>query len=145
MYNIAPEFIINMDETALNYNMPPNTTINKIGAKTIVIKTQRQEKTRISVILAICGNGDKLPPYIIFKGAKKGNIYKKLLNNDLVKKNKCIITCNCNAWSNKEIIKDWVNNVYIKYFKNKIALKRTLLVLDHASMHDNFKILKIFN
>lgn len=41
MYNIDPEFIINMDETALNYNMPPNTTINKIRAKTIVIKTQR--------------------------------------------------------------------------------------------------------
>ena len=48
MYNIAPEFIINMDETALNYNMPPNTTINKIGAKTIVIKTQRQEIALIS-------------------------------------------------------------------------------------------------
>ena len=60
-----------MEETALNYNMPPNITINKIGANTIVIKTQRQEKTRISVILAICGNGDKLPPYIIFKGGKK--------------------------------------------------------------------------
>ena len=79
---------------------------------------------------------------LFLKGVKKGNIYKKLLNNDLVKKNKCIITCNCNAWSNKEIIKYCVNNVYIKYFKNKIALKRTLLVLDHASMHDNFEILK---
>ena len=34
------------------------------------------------------------------------------------------------------IIKDWVNNVYIKYFKGKTELKRTLLVLDHASMHE---------
>ena len=59
-----------------------------------------------------------------------------------LKKNKCIITCNCNAWPNKEIIKDLINNIYIKYFKNKIALKRTLLVLDHPSIHDNFEILK---
>ena len=29
LYNIEPEFIINMDEAALNYNMPPNTTIIK--------------------------------------------------------------------------------------------------------------------
>ena len=142
LYNIEPEFIINMDETAINYNMPPNTTVNKIGAKIIFIKTQRQEKARISVILAICGDVVKLQPYIIFKGAKKGNIYKKLLKNELVKKNKFFITCNCNAWSNKEIIKDWVNNVYIKYFKGKTELKRTLLVLDHESMHDNFEILK---
>ena len=35
-----------------------------------------------------------------------------------------------------------VNNVYIKYFKGKTELKRTLLVLDHASIHDNFEILK---
>ena len=75
-----------MDETALNYNMPPNITVHKIGAKTIFIKIQQQEKARISVILAICGNGDILPPYIIFKGAKKGNIDKKLLKNELVKK-----------------------------------------------------------
>ena len=40
------------------------------------------------------------------------------------------------------IIKDWVHNVYIKYFKGKTELKRTLLVLDYESMHDNFEILK---
>ena len=46
-----------MDETALQYNMPSNKTVHKIGAKTITINTQQQEKLRISVILAICSNG----------------------------------------------------------------------------------------
>lgn len=112
MFKIEPEFIINMDETALNYNMPLNTTVHKVGAKTIFIKTLRQEKARVSVILSICGNGDKLPLILFLNVLKKGVFIKK---NELAKKNKCYITCNCNAWSNKEIIKDWVNNAFINF------------------------------
>ena len=48
---IEPEFIVNMDETTLNYNMPPNTTVYKIGAKTIFIKTQREEINILKVKL----------------------------------------------------------------------------------------------
>ena len=56
--------------------MPSNKTVHKIGDKTITIKTQQKEKLRISVILAICSNGKKLKPFIIFKGAKNGKIFK---------------------------------------------------------------------
>lgn len=69
--DISPENIINIDETALMYNMPETKTVHKIGAKTIAIKTQNQEKSRISVILGICGKGEKLKTLIIFMGAKK--------------------------------------------------------------------------
>jgi len=63
-----------------------------------------------SVILSICDNGDKLPPYIISKGAKNRRINKKFLKTELVKNNKCYIICKCNSWFNKEIMKDWANN-----------------------------------
>jgi len=76
MYNIEPEFIINMDEISLNYNMPPNTTSHKVGEKIIFIKTQLQVQSRVSVILSFCGNGEKLPPYIIFKDDKNGVFIK---------------------------------------------------------------------
>ena len=49
-----------MDETAPAMNIPSNKTVHKVGAKTICVKTQRQEKARISVILACCDNGIKL-------------------------------------------------------------------------------------
>ena len=55
-----PENIINMDVTAFNYNINSNVTIYKIGAKTIMIKTQNQEKLRISATMSICGNGERL-------------------------------------------------------------------------------------
>ena len=63
-----------MDETALQLNMPFHKTVHKVGAKTVSIKTQRQEKCRISFILSICSNGDKLKPFIIIKGAKNSLI-----------------------------------------------------------------------
>ena len=62
--------IVNFDETALSYNIPPNKTVHHIGQKTIVIRTLKQEKARISAILSITASGEKLKPYIIFKGAK---------------------------------------------------------------------------
>ena len=43
-----------MDETDFNYNMNINVTIHKIGAK-IIIKTQNQEKLRISAIYLYMG------------------------------------------------------------------------------------------
>ena len=51
--NIIPENIINIDETSFTYSMHSNVTLHKIGAKTIMIKTQKQEKLRISVIMSI--------------------------------------------------------------------------------------------
>ena len=76
--NINPENIINMDETAFNYNMNSKATKHKICAKTIMIKTQNQEKLRISAIMSIWGNGERLKPYLIFKGAHNGRIYHSL-------------------------------------------------------------------
>ena len=43
-----------------------------------MIKTQNQEKLRISAIMSICGNGERLKPYLIFKGAHNGRIYHSL-------------------------------------------------------------------
>ena len=40
-YNIPIENIVNMDETALMYNMPFSKIIHKVGAKTVTISTQK--------------------------------------------------------------------------------------------------------
>ena len=132
--------IINMDETALQLNMPFHKTVHKVGAKTISIKTQRQEKCRISLILSICSNGEKLKPLIILKGAKNGRIYKNLLKLSEVTNNKCIVECNQTAWATKDIIKNWIEKVYISYFNGK-DLSKTLLVFDRATMHDSYEII----
>ena len=80
-------------------------------------------------------------PYIIFKGAEKGNIYKKLIKSDEVIYKKCIVSTNNNAWSTNKIIKDWIDTVYCSYFNN-IPLENTLLIFDSAPMHTSLEVLK---
>lgn len=142
-YNINKENIINVDETALSYNMPFNKTIHKCGAKTICIRTQRQEKCRISILLSIAGDGNKLMPYAIFKGAANGKIINILNKSKYVTEKRCICQANKNAWSCNSIIIDWINKVYIPYFTVKnVELNNTLLIWDQAPMHYSYDIQK---
>ena len=94
-----------MDETPLNLNMIPNKTITKKGEKNVVIRTQNQEKIRITCILSICADGDKLPPYIINKGkSNNSKIMKKKKKNQYIENKKIFVNFNSNAWSTTYII-----------------------------------------
>ena len=57
MYNlnkvINNYMIVNMDQTALFLNMSPKRAINEKGHNTIMIKTLRQEKQRITILLSV--------------------------------------------------------------------------------------------
>ena len=94
----------NMDEVYIFFNMYPNKTISEKGNKTILIKTQSQEKCRISVILCITANSEMLLLFLIFKAKEEGYIEKNLSELNLVKNKKCYIACNINAWSAEKII-----------------------------------------
>ena len=141
-YTINTNNIINMDETALNLNMVSKKTLHKIGAKTISIKTQSQEKVIISVILSCCSYGNKLKPLVIFKGAKNGLIFKNLSKHELVLNDNVIVCCNANAWAMIDIIKIWIEKIYIEYFKDK-NLNESLLIWDHGTMHNVISIQKL--
>jgi hypothetical protein len=75
---IENDLLVNIDETGIFLNLVYNNTINKAGDKNILIKTNGQEKMRITVILGISEIGTKLPPYIIFKGRPNFNYSEKL-------------------------------------------------------------------
>ena len=101
------DVIFNMDETPLSLNMPPNYTIAHKGKKTVIIRTQSQEKCRVSLILGIIADGNKLPPLIIFKGSNKTKIPKELYNNKNIKEGKVFIAFNENAWCTRDIMMLW--------------------------------------
>jgi hypothetical protein len=60
-----------MDETPMYFEMPSNRTLDRVGAKTVSVKTRGKEKSRYTVIPAMMANGQKLKCYIILKGLKK--------------------------------------------------------------------------
>lgn len=71
-----------MDETPCWLDMNMDTTIDFLGNKHIEIINS--ENYHITIILSICGNGLKLPPFIIIKGGT-GKIIEKHLKNILCK------------------------------------------------------------
>ena len=131
-----------MDETPLFFNMLPNKTIAKRDKKTILIKSQNQEKCRITIILCIVADGDKLPPVIIFKGKTGGRIEKELSNNKYVKENKWFISVNENAWATNKIINFWLNHIWLAYLKNPENLCDNIgyLILVKATSHIKLRI-----
>ena len=52
----------NMDETPMNFDMPPSRTVNTAGEKSILIKTTGNEKNHFTVVLACLADGTKLSP-----------------------------------------------------------------------------------
>ena len=139
----SDDLIGNLDETPLCINMAPNYSISQKGKKSVIIHTQSQDKCHVSVILTILANGGKLPPLLIFKGVPHGKIYKDLLNNTYVKNNMIYIECNANARCTKDIMLQWINNIWRKYidaFNNEPI--PCLLIMDQATMHTNEVVIK---
>ena len=64
-YSMAP--IGNMDETPMLFDVVGNTTINKKGEKTILVKTTGHETQHFTVVLVCFADGTKLPLMIIVK------------------------------------------------------------------------------
>ena len=67
-----------MDETPLYLNMPPCTTVQKIGFKKVNIRIQGQENWRVTAILLVLASGEKLPLLLIFKAKEGKDIEKKV-------------------------------------------------------------------
>ena len=63
-FNFSDIIIAKMDETPLFFNMAPSKTAAKKGGKSIIIRSQNQEKCWFSVLLTIASDGIKLPPFL---------------------------------------------------------------------------------
>ena len=68
MFNIHPDFVINMDETPCYYDNRPNTKVVSKGAKSVNGAQTRTGNYRATVCLAVTASGRKLKPLIIYQG-----------------------------------------------------------------------------
>ena len=101
-YNFNPLQIYAMDKTPAWQDMVGTTTITKQGCKDVVLKSTGHEKARVSVCLTGRADGQKMKPFIVFKGAKR-DILK--LNEEF--RGKCIT-----GWMNTPLTIDWVQKVF---------------------------------
>ena len=120
-----PGSIIAMDETPVWVDMVGNTTVNKTGAKDVVLKSTGNEKVRVTICLAAKADGTKLKPFIVFAGAKRES---RLLDEDF--KTKCVVTSSPNGWMNEEPTLEWCKQVV-----GTFAFRKRLLAWDSFEAH----------
>ena len=116
-YNLEnnEECIGNADETPILLEPVDNKTVDIIGNKDINMITFGKDKERVSVMLTVLGNGEKLPPMIIFKGVENGTRYKSLLKNKYVKSKEIYIGYQVKSWLDENINSHYsstINNIF---------------------------------
>ena len=117
--------IANMDETPLTFDMPPNRTVNNTGEKTIKIRTTGNEKNRVTVVLACCGDGLKIKPMVIFKRKTVPKI-----NN----KHGVVVSAQEKGWMNSDQMKVWIEKAWRSRIGG-LGRRRSLLVYDAFEAH----------
>ena len=143
--SIDENLIINLDETAIFFNMAPKKTIENIGKKQILLGELDQEIMHVSVILAITASGKKLAPLIIFKGSPKSRFFNSLKEVECVKNKLVFIQCNKTGWPTAEIMKCFMFNVIEKYISKHLFDKsQSLIVLDKAPIHTSEEVIKYY-
>jgi hypothetical protein len=117
-------YIGNMDETPVSFDLPSNTTIDKLGARSVSIRTTGHEKANFTLVLTCMADGTKLLPLIIFKlrNVPRGNFLPEV-----------IIRANQKGWMNENEMLYWIENIWTK--RERISNPQSLLVLDSFSAH----------
>jgi len=144
-YNLEnnEECIGNADETPIWLEPVDNKTVDIIGNKDINMITFGKDKERVSVMLTVLGNGEKLPPMIIFKGVENGTRYKSLLKNKYVKSKEIYIGYQVKSWLDENMYIKYLYNIWYQdsIYKRK---EKILLIIYRASSHYSSTINNIF-
>ena len=144
--NYALACIGNMDETPITIDMPSNRTVNKIGEKTVLVKTTGHEKEKYTVALGCMADGKKLKPKVIFqrKTMPKEKFPKGILVH--VHPGRWMDEDGCNLWINRVWInrsgglrKDksllvWENSTYGRFCKKTLGQENTDMAINPGGL-----------
>jgi len=75
---LSPGQIWNFDEVPMYIDMPYSKTIERKGAKSVVVRTTGHEKSHFTLVFSCAADGTLAPPLAIFKGSDNGPMIKKL-------------------------------------------------------------------
>ncbi|KAF4083566.1 hypothetical protein AMELA_G00143600 [Ameiurus melas] len=123
---IQPNHITNMDEVPLTFDIPVNHTVEKKGTNTVSIRTTGHEKSAFTVVLGCHGNGQKLPPMVIFK--------RKTLPKEKFPA-RVILKANQKGWMDEEKMREWLREVYVKRLDVFFHASPSLLICDSMRAH----------
>ena len=132
--NVGKRWVINMDQSPIWFSMHPKTTLDLRGVATVSGRRTCETGTRFTCTLAISANGDKLRPFLIFKGTKDGDIAIREFptNPNRVAVDLC---CQKSAWQDEDNMLRWIDKALVPYLQEKAQGAPAFLMLDQFSVH----------
>ncbi|GES85817.1 pogo transposable element with KRAB domain [Rhizophagus clarus] len=82
VYDYPLAYIGNMNEMLVSFDLPSNTTIDELDARSVSTRITEHEKANFTVVLTCMADGTKLFPLIIFKlkNVPQGNFSSEIEN-----------------------------------------------------------------
>ena len=132
--NVQKQFVLNMDQTPMYLSMSPVSTLNLQGARTVHGRRTGDSGGRFTVSLTVSANGDKLKPFLIFKGEENGRIATREfpVNPD---RDRVVLCAQKSAWQDEGNMVTYCDKVLVPYLQERAQGVPCLLLLDAFSAH----------
>ena len=120
--NYSASNVVLMDETAVFFETTRTSTVDVVGARHVVLRTTGFASMRITSMLAVRGNGTRVMPANIFKGAREE---PAMLAG-------CYTFTQPNAWVDSKLLCRWIDLVLPRVIRGNA---RGLLIWDASRAH----------
>ena len=101
--------VVNIDETNIDFDMPSNKTLERVGSRSVTVRGVNSSD-RCTVLLGVTLSGEKLPPFIVFKGSPNGRIIREVTSQ--AQQNgyppNIVMTVQTNCWMNVNLMQDCI-------------------------------------
>ena len=101
------QYIVNANETNIDFNSTVRTTLEGVGTRSINIKCNGSS-SRCTVMLGCSLSGVKLPALILFKASENGIIARELFNDTYIHDWSIYYAVQNMAWIDTRTYQDWV-------------------------------------
>jgi hypothetical protein len=139
MLGVPPSNVVNFDETNANFSIDSTTTVNRKGERTVSVKRAKSTQ-RATVFLGVSMAGERLTPYIIFKGVDRasGRVQREFNSAKHSYPQTMKYTVQENAWMDETRMLDWIQQVWKPWADSKTGA--TYLIIDEFSAHMTTKV-----
>ena len=130
----SPAVVVSMDETNVDFDIMAKSTLSVRGARSINVRSMGSSE-RCTVILAVTASGEKLKPFLIFKGVPgaRSRIAQEFQNPALGYPQDLVYTVQPKAWNDSDTMMQWINLVWRPFCVEKGL--PTYLIWDEFSVH----------
>ena len=122
--------IVNIDETNIYFDMTGAITLANRGTRTISVRTSGSS-SRCTILLGISMSGEKLPPFIVYKGKPNGRIAREWTGTTDFP-NSAIYAVQDKAWVDERVFLLWIEKIWKPFSTEKAS---SYLLMDEFSVH----------